>query len=164
VANFLSLIDGGRGVGDDGVPYRYKGTKIHRYGDFNFSIVFNMCVCLHRCVTDLSFVGGDLLGEGGPCSKSIYGGGYFKDENFILRHTGAGVLSMSNLGPDTNGSIFQVMFRENRDMDERYVVFGALCTEESFEVLHKINSFGTEWGIPKEELTISECGVAYPFN
>lgn len=117
-----------------------------------------------RCTTDLSFVGGDLLGEGGACSKSIYGGGFFKDENFILRHTGPGVLSMSNMGPDTNGSIFQVTFRENRDMDERYVVFGCLAAEESFEVLHMINSFGTEWGESKEVLTISDCGVAYPFS
>lgn len=71
---------------------------------------------------------------------------------------------MANLGPDTNGSIFQVTFREMREMDEKYVVFGCLVTDESFEVLHKINSFGTEWGEPTEELTITDCGVAYPFS
>mmetsp|Transcript_16719 Transcript_16719/g.25114 ORF Transcript_16719/g.25114 Transcript_16719/m.25114 type:complete len:194 (+) Transcript_16719:219-800(+) len=143
-ANFLSLISGARGVGDDGVPYRYKGTK------------------LHRVTSDLTFVGGDLLGEGGACSKSIYGGGFFKDENFILRHCGPGVLSMCNMGPDTNGSLFQVTFAEIKDLDNRCVVFGCLCSEESFEVLHKINTFGTESGQPTEELTISDCGVAYP--
>ena len=110
----------------------------------------------------MGFVGGDLLGERGACSKSIFGGGGFQDENFILRHTGPGVLSMSNTGPDSNGSIFQVTFRENKDMDDRYVVFGCLCSDESFEVLHKINSLGTEWGESREVLTIVDCGIAYP--
>jgi cyclophilin family peptidyl-prolyl cis-trans isomerase len=145
-SNFLALITGVRGIGDDGVPYRYKGTKIF------------------RVTSDLTFVGGDLLDEKGECSKSAHNGGYFHDENFILRHVGPGCLSMSNLGPDTNGSIFQVTFRELREMDERYVVIGCLVTDESFEVLHKINSYGTEWGEPREELTISDCGVAYPFS
>jgi cyclophilin family peptidyl-prolyl cis-trans isomerase len=71
---------------------------------------------------------------------------------------------MANLGPDTNGSVFQVTFREMKEMDEKYVVFGCLVTDESFEVLHKINAFGTEWGEPTEELIISDCGVAYPFS
>jgi cyclophilin family peptidyl-prolyl cis-trans isomerase len=118
----------------------------------------------HRVTSDLTFVGGDLLNEKGECSKSAHNGGYFHDENFILRHVGPGCLSMANLGPDTNGSIFQVTFREMREMDEKYVVFGCLVTDESFEVLHKINSFGTEWGEPTEELTITDCGVAYPFS
>lgn len=143
-ANFLSLIEGNRGIGEDGVSFKYKGTRIH------------------RCVRDFLFQGGDLMNENGNCSKSIYHGGLFADENFILRHTGPGCLSMCNRGPDTNGSLFQVTFRENRDMDERYVVFGCLVNEESMNVLHKINTFGTIDGEPLEELTISNCGVAYP--
>lgn len=142
--NFLSLVTGVKGYGKDGTPYRYKGTR------------------LHRIIRDHLFQAGDLLNENGRCSKSIYEGGFFKDENFILRHTGPGVVSMCNMGPDTNGSLFQVTFTQNPDMDERYVVFGCLCADESFDVLRQINSYGSEWGEPLEEVLISDCGVAYP--
>jgi cyclophilin family peptidyl-prolyl cis-trans isomerase len=142
-SNFLALIEG-RGRGQDGVDYTYKGTQIY------------------RCVRDSLFQGGDLLNEKGNCSRSSFNGELFPDENYILRHTGPGCLSMCNRGPDTNGSLFQVTMRENRDMDERYVVFGCIVNEESMDVLNKINNFGTIDGEPTEELIISDCGVAYP--
>lgn len=98
-----------------------------------------------------------------------------------FRHTGAGCISYCNRGPDTNGSLFQVtnelsklceichastsqvVFRENKDLDEKYVVFGCLASSESYDVLGEINSqFGTETGEPMEELRISNCGIAFP--
>lgn len=100
--NFMGLITGFKGVGKDGVRYCYKG----RY--------------LHRIVRGQFFQGGDLLDEKGNCSKSALNEGYFADENFIFRHTGPGCLSMSNKGPDSNGSIFQVTFQQMPEMDERY--------------------------------------------
>ena len=106
---------------------------------------------------------GDLLDEGGNFSMSIYGG-LFKDENFILRHTGPGCLSMCNRGPDTNGSIFQVTFREIPFCDDRNVVFGCLASDQSFETLQLINSLSTDHGTPKETLTIVDCGMAYPLD
>jgi peptidylprolyl isomerase len=142
-ANFMGLIVGHKGYAKDGTPYKYKGTK------------------LHRIVKDVLFQGGDLLGENGRCSRSIYDGKPFKDENFTLRHTGPGCLSMCNTGPDSNGSLYQVTFTANRDMDERYVVFGCLCDADSFETLYVINSFGTGWGETTEELYISDCGIAF---
>lgn len=69
---------------------------------------------------------------------------------------------MCNTGPDTNGSLFQVTFTQNQDMDERYVVFGCLAAEESFETLQLINTFGTPHGEPLEELVFTRCAVAYP--
>lgn len=142
-SNFFTLCSGSKGIGDDGINYHYKGIRIH------------------RIVKDLLFQSGDLLDSGGECSKSIYNGGLFRDENFIFRHTGAGCLSYCNRGPDTNGSLFQVTFTQNSDLDEKYEVFGCLASKESFDCLSRINSFGTACGEPKEEIRIIDCGIAY---
>ena len=80
-SNFFALCSGEKGVGADGIRYHFKGMRIH------------------RIVKDLLFESGDLLDSGGMCSRSIYNnGGYFRDENFIFRHTGAGCLSYCNRG------------------------------------------------------------------
>jgi len=143
--NFMALCSGIRGRGEDGVNYHYKGTRIH------------------RIVKDMLFQSGDLLDSKGECSRSIYNhGGLFRDESFVLRHTGAGVFSYCNRGPDTNGSLFQVSFTQTQDLDDKYVVFGCLADKASYDTLHKINSYGTPWGEPKEEIRISDCGIAYP--
>lgn len=143
--NFLMLITGSKGIGIDGINYHYKGTKIH------------------RVVRDIVFQGGDILGQNGNYSRSAYGTeGVFDDENFVLRHCGAGTLSMCNRGPNTNGSIFQVIFNENCDMDNRYVVFGSLVGEESFAVLQRINALGSYWGATEADIVIYDCGVIFP--
>lgn len=50
-------------------------------------------------VTDhLLSLGGDVVNMDGTGSVSIYGGKYFPDENFELKHTGPGILSMANAG------------------------------------------------------------------
>jgi len=61
-----------------------------------------------------------------------------------------------------NGSLFQVTFTAQETLDERCVVFGCLCTEDSYSVLEDLSYFGTKWGQPTEELTISDCNVVYP--
>jgi len=174
-ANFLSLVKGSYGVNHkDSVRYHYLGTKIHRVvknkifqgGDLLGILSHNLNSIPHwerakwQVFTILCLV---VAGEAGNCSRSVYqSGGLFADENFILRHTGPGCLSMCNRGPDTNGSLFQVTFTSQELLDERCVVFGCLCTTESYRVLEDMNDFGTKWGSPLEELTITACDSVYP--
>lgn len=142
-SNFLDLCSGVTNFGNDGINYHFKGTKIH------------------RIVKNELFEGGDLLGMNGLCSRSIYDGRLFRDENYILRHAGPGCLSMASRGPDTNGSLFLVTFSRQQKLDEKCVVFGCLANQESFDILMKINEFGTTTGEPLEEIRIIDCGIAY---
>lgn len=142
-ANFLELCNGSRGYGEDGVKYHYKGTRIH------------------RILKDHFFQGGDLLDTEGDCSRSIYDGKLFRDENLIFRHTGPGVLSYCSRGPDTNGSLYQVTFSRYPDFDGKFVVFGCLVGNDSFDCLLRINQYGSSTGQPIEEVRIVDSGLAY---
>ncbi|XP_076956047.1 uncharacterized protein LOC143631082 [Bidens hawaiensis] len=91
--NFRALCTGEKGFSKTtGKPLHYKG------------VVFN------HINKDLFVRGGDFSdGKGLTSGESIYGG-YFEDENFQLLHTERGLLSMGNIGPDTNGSEFHITF------------------------------------------------------
>ncbi|KAJ1451239.1 cyclophilin-like domain-containing protein [Pelagophyceae sp. CCMP2097] len=141
--NFRALCTGEKGRRDD-VVLHYKGSKMHR-------VVYKS-----HCQ------GGDLKYGDGTWSESSFKAGYFDDENFILRHTGPGVLSMCNKGPDTNGSQFLLHFAESLKFDERHVVFGCLADEESMRVLFTVERAGTLHGAPQKEVIIADCGQLYP--
>ena len=82
----------------------------------------------------------------------------FNDENFVLKHTKPGLLSMANAGPNTNGSQFFITTVVTSWLDGRHVVFGEVV--EGMDVVKAIENTKVTGSKPKKAITISDCGEA----
>ena len=132
--NFRALATGEKGTGRSGKPLHFKGSSFHRIipnfmlqvraqpppphppagGNTTRGSNFRTCVGAQ---------GGDFTNGDGTGGESIYGE-KFADENFKLKHTGEGILSMANAGPGTNGSQFFICTVKTPWLDGKHVVFG----------------------------------------
>ena len=115
---------------------------------------FKDCV-FHRVIPSFMLQGGDFTRGNGTGGESIYGKA-FPDENFALRHIGAGQLSMANSGPNSNGSQFFITTVETPWLDGKHVVFGSVTN--GMEVVKEIEKYGSSSGRVSQPVMIVDCG------
>ena len=111
----------------------------------------------HRIIPGFMVQGGDIDGLNGRGGKSIYGS-KFPDENFEVRHSGPGLLSMANSGPNSNGSQFFIITNQEGTphLDGKHVVFGRII--QGMDLVYEVESLGTQDGNPRGDVRIIKCG------
>jgi peptidylprolyl isomerase len=146
---FFDIAIGGKAAGrvvmelrSDVVPKTAENFRALCTGEKGFGFAGSI---FHRVIPGFMLQGGDFTNHNGTGGKSIYGS-KFPDENFQLKHTDPGLLSMANAGPNTNGSQFFVTTVVTSWLNGRHVVFGEVANDESLAIVKAIEATGSQSG------------------
>ncbi|KAL1496800.1 hypothetical protein AB1Y20_014386 [Prymnesium parvum] len=147
--NFRSLCTGERGLGKySKIPLHYKGTPFH------------------RVINGFLIQGGDIVKGNGLGGECIYGG-HFHDENLDGVHDQPGIVSMANVGPNSNSSQFFITTVPAAHLDKKHVVVGRVV--EGMALVCELQRVPTDQNdAPQKRILISDCGseclTAIPFE
>ncbi|KAF1938912.1 peptidyl-prolyl cis-trans isomerase [Clathrospora elynae] len=106
----------------------------------------------HRIIPNFMIQGGDPTGTGRG-GESIYGEKFEDEISPQLKHTGAGILSMANSGPNTNGSQFFITLAPTPWLDGKHTIFGRV--KSGMQIVKKLGLVKTD----KEDRPIQEVKI-----